>query len=316
MPMQPGRKDVHVDAALTNISVAYIQDAENFIASKVFPTVPVNFRSDVFFTYDLASARRNNVRPRAPGTESAGGGFVMSTDNYTCDVYAFHQDVDDQTRANADEAVDPDEDATEFVTQQFLINREVQWVADYFVAGVWGTDITPATLWDDGASDPEADIDVGKRAILLSTGFEPNTLVVSYDVHLALKKHPLIVERYKHVSSDSITPAMIAAFLEISNYYISKASYNSADEGLAASDVFVAGKHALLCYVAPRPGLKVPSAGYHFAWKNYTGASNIGVKIKNFRMEALESDRIEGSFAYDNKVIASSLGYFFESAVA
>lgn len=316
MPLQPGRGDVHVDSALTNISVAFMQDASHFIAEQVFPAIPVTHRSDVFHTYDIADARRDEVKPRAPGTESAGGGFRMGTDNYSCDVFAFHKDVDDQTRANADAAVDVDEDATRFVTTRFMINRELRWSSTYFAAGVWDNDVTPADLWSSGTSDPEADIDLGKSTILLDTGYEPNTLVVSWQVHQALKKHPLIVDRYKHTSSNSITAQMIAAFLEIDRYIISKATYNSADEGLAAVNAFIAGKHALLCYVAPSPGLLTPTSGYTFVWKGLTGASDVGVAISSFRMQQIKSDRIEGEFAYDDKVVASSMGYFFNGAVA
>lgn len=316
MPLQPGRGDVHVDAALTNISVAFMQDATHFIADQVFPSIPVTHRSDEYFTYDRDDTRRNEVKPRAPGSESAGGGFNMGTDNYSCDVFAFHKDVADQTRANADPAVDVDEDATRFVTSQFMIQREVQWSSEFFTTGIWTTDITPGDLWDSGTSDPEADIDVGKTTILLATGYEPNTLVVSWQVHQALKKHPLIVDRYKHVSSESITPQMIAAFLEIDRYIISKATYNTAAEGATAANAFVAGKHALLCYVAPSPGLLTPSAGYTFVWSGFTGASDVGARIKNFRLERNASDRIEGEFAYDNKVVAADMGYFFNGAVS
>ncbi|GIV81719.1 MAG: hypothetical protein KatS3mg051_1073 [Anaerolineae bacterium] len=47
----PTRSDVHVDAVLTGISVAYIQSQTDFIATRVFPIVPVDKRSDVFYTY-------------------------------------------------------------------------------------------------------------------------------------------------------------------------------------------------------------------------------------------------------------------------
>ena len=316
MPLQPGRGDVHVDAALTNISVAFMQDASHFIAAQVFPEIPVTHRSDEYFTYDRDDTRRDEVKPRAPGAESAGGGFNMGTDNYSCDVFAFHKDVADQTRDNADPAVDVDEDATRFVTQQFLIQREVRWASEFLATGIWTNEVTPATLWDDGASDPEADIDLGKTTILLSTGYMPNTLVVSWQVHQALKKHPLIVDRYKHTSSESITANMIAAFLEIEKYIISKASYNTAAEGATAVNAFVAGKHALLAYVAPSPGLLTPSAGYTFVWSGFTGASSVGARIKNFRLERNSSDRIEGEFSYDNKVVSADLGYFFLGAVS
>ena len=45
----PTLSQVHVDAILTNSSVAYIQAADNFIANKVFPIVPVDKQSDLYF---------------------------------------------------------------------------------------------------------------------------------------------------------------------------------------------------------------------------------------------------------------------------
>lgn len=316
MPSQPGRGDVHIDGALTNISVAFMQEASQFIASQVFPEVPVTNRSDEYFTYDRNDTRRDEVKPRAPGAESAGGGFSMGTDNYSCDVFAFHKDVDDQTRANADAAVDVDEDATRFVTQQFMIQREIKWASEFFSTGLWANDVTPADLWDSGTSDPETDIDLAKTTILLSTGYEANTMVVSWQVHQALKKHPLIVDRYKHTSSNSITNEMLAKFFEIDRYLVSKASYNTAAEGVTAVNAFIAGKNALVCYVAPSPGLLTPTAGYTFVWSGFTGASSVGVRVKNFRLERNGADRIEGEFAYDNKVVSADLGYFFSGAVS
>ena len=56
---------VHIDAALTNISTAYAQDAKNFVASQVFPTVPVSNKPDKYFTYDKSDFRRNEAKPRA-----------------------------------------------------------------------------------------------------------------------------------------------------------------------------------------------------------------------------------------------------------
>lgn len=319
MPL-PARGDVHIDQALTNISVAYIQAASNFIANRVFPSVPVTKQSDKYFTYNKGDFRRDEVKPRAPGTESAGGGFRMSNDNYAAEVYAFHKDVPDQIRSNADAAVNVDNDASRFVTNLFLIQREVKWASEFFTINVWDTDVVGATdftVWDDSASDPEADIDTGKALILRTTGYEPNTLVVGFEVHQALKKHPLVTERFKYTSPDSITESMLARFFEIDNYMVSKASYTTSLEG-AASDThaFIAGKNALLCYVAPSPGLLIPSAGYTFVWSGLTGASEVGVAISNFRLDRQKSDRVEGEFAYDNKVVASDQGYFFSGAVS
>ena len=257
--------------------------------------------------------------PRAPGAESAGGGYDLTTATYNAEVYAFHQDIPDQVRGNADPAIDPEVDAVEFVSGLFLIQREVKWVANNFTTGVWTTDVagtTNFTKWDDASSDPEQDIDTGKSTILKTTGFLPNTLVVGYDTHLALKRHPLVQDRFKYTSSDSITDAMLARFFELDRYLVAMASRNTAEEDATDSNAFIAGDNALLCYSAPRPGLKTPSAGYTFNWSGLTGVNTNGVKIKRFRLERNASDRIEGEFAYDQKVTSADLGYFFSDCTA
>lgn len=315
---QPTRGDVHVVRSLTNVSVAYIQSAADFVSMTAFPAVPVQFQSDKYFKFDSKDFRRNNAKPRAPGTASAGGGFDIDTATYTCEVYAMHKDVADQIRANADQAIDIDRSATEFVTQQLLIQKETNWMTDFFGTGIWGTDVTGATdftQWSDGSSDPEVDIDTGRAAIKKATGLTPNTLIVGYEVHQALKRHPLVQERYKYTSPSSITADLLARYLEVDRYIVAGASYTSSQEGAADTNAFIAGKHALLCYVAPSPGLMTPSAGYTFTWSNFSGG-NGGARIKRFRMEELESDRVEGEFAYDHKVVLTECGYFLASASA
>jgi hypothetical protein len=47
-----------------------------------------------------------------------------------------------------------------------------------------------------------------------------------------------------------------------------------------------------------------------------SGASSSGYRIKRFRMENIEADRIEGQMAFDYRVVAPELGYFFATAVA
>ena len=90
---QPTRSQVHVDAILTQMSVAYIQSSDEFIADKVFPNVPVGKQSDKYFKYNKDAFLRAQAERRSGATESAGGGFELSTDNYFCDQFSFHKDV-------------------------------------------------------------------------------------------------------------------------------------------------------------------------------------------------------------------------------
>ena len=50
----PTQQQVHIDQALTNISIAYRN--ANYLGEQIFPNVPVNKQSDKFFTYPKAAS--------------------------------------------------------------------------------------------------------------------------------------------------------------------------------------------------------------------------------------------------------------------
>jgi hypothetical protein len=328
--MNPTPSDVHVNRPLTNISVAYIQDQTRFVTSKIFPNIPVQKKSDQITTWSKDDWNRDEMRERAPATESAGGGYRPSTpDSYLAIVYAFHKDVDDQTRSNADQNT-LDEEATRFVTMKGLLRRERLWINKFFKTGVWGTNYTgvasaPTTgqtlQWNDAASDPVMVMRRLRTNVGEATGgFEPNTLVLGRRAWDALYDHPDIIDRIKYGGTPG-APAIvarqaIAALLEIDNIYVLNAVENTAAEGLTGSHSFMAGNHALFCHVAPNPGLMTPSAGYTFSWNGYLGAAEDGQRISQFRMENIRSDRVEIEMAFDQKLVGADLGVFIQNVVA
>lgn len=318
----PTPRDVHIDAALTNISVAFTQDNANFIADKVFPIVPVQKQADKYWTYEKGSFFRDEARKRAPGTESAGGGYRLGSDTYFCEKWALHKDVDDDTVANQDAGIDCFQDAATFVQEQLLIRRERLFVEEYLKTGVWGTDVVGGTnfvQWDDEAtSDPLEDIKNARIKIMLNTGRMPNTLTVDIYTHEALKKHPLIQARYSGPSGAvAVTTAMLAAYFEVSRYLVASAVYTESDEtDTTPTMAFIAPKCALLSYSAPTPSLMQPTAGYIFTWAGLTGLNNLGIRTKRFRMEKLEAERVENTLSMDAKLVAADCGYYFSATVS
>lgn len=320
---QPTRGDVHVNRPLTNLSVAFIQKETDFIADKIFPSVPVSKQSDRYFQYDKKQWFRANAKKRGPGTESAGGGFgIDNTPNYFADVWAFHKDVSDQIRANTDAPLNSDRDAMRFVMQQLLLKRELEFVSAYFGTSIWtgsttGTDIIPGTLWDAAGSDPVDDVLAQKDAAHEKTGHAVNKMVVTPQVHRALKSNASILDRHKHTSGNSITEAILAKMFEVDQYVVARATQDKNQEGKVADMEYVFGtKQAMLVHAAPAPGIMVPSGGYIFSWSGLFGAGAQGNRIKKFRMEALESDRIEGEMAWDMKLVAADMGVFFNNVIS
>lgn len=325
---QPGLADVHVDRPLTNLSLAFLQSQDAYVADRVFPRVPVSSRSDKYFTYDRGYFNRDEMKQRAPGTESAGINYGISTDSYSCDVWALHVNVADQVRANADAAIQLDREATELLTRQALTRREALWASTHFGTGIWTTEragvaAAPAGTqflrWDNAASTPIEDVRGGADAMHELTGFRPNVMVIQRGVWSALVDHPDIVGRIDRGQTNGAAIVLrqnLAALFEMDEILIMDAVQNTAAEGAANSHSFIGGKHALLAYRPPAPGLMTPSAGYTFTWSGLLGGGVLGSRISRLRMENLKSDRLEIEQAFDQKLVSADLGSFFLDAVS
>lgn len=323
---QPTRSDVHVNRPLTNVSIAYIQRAVDFIADKVFAVVPVAKQSDRYFVYDKSYWFSDDARERAPGTESAGGGYnIDNTPTYFAKVYAYHKDVEDQIRANADEPLDMDRDATLWVTQKLLLKREVVFATTYMTANVWTgfikagvpADYQPnvdgSGYWDSATSNPLSDIDYLKQAIKSQTGFLPNCLVVANDVFFALRNNPVIIDRIKYTQRGIATEEILASLFGVEKFLVASVVKNSGPETAPPSPGtfgYLMVNNFLLVYANPAPSILQPSGGYTFSWNGLFGAGAQGNRIKTFRMEQLESDRVEGEMAFNMKLVGSDLGAY------
>ncbi len=311
---QPTAQDVHEDALLTMILIAYMNQPDAYIADTIFPIVPVRKQSGHIPQYTKADWFRDLASLRSPGTESRGSGFGVTKATYFSDNYATHVNVDDESRDNQDAPYDLDDAATRLVSERLRIRREKAWAADFFKTGVWGTDLTPTDTWDDYAlSDPIGDMEVGREGIHAVTGKEPNDLTVGRQVWTKLKHHPDFIERIKYTQLAIVTTGLIASLLELNRVLIGRAIETTSEEG-ASSDTFgyIFGKHALLTYTPGRPSLMLPSAGYTFVWNKRGGIAF----TRRIRDEKAMYDRIEGHTYFDQKTIGTDLGYLMDDAVA
>jgi len=318
---------VHIDQPLTNLTLAYVQSQENFIADKVFPTVGVAKQSDKYYIYDRASMNRSgDVKKLAPRTEVDRIGLALSNSSYFADVYGLGMDFDEQTLANEDAALEIRAAGAQTLVNRILIDREEKFASTFFAAGVWTGQSTPANLWSDYTnSTPITDVTTARRAMqLTSGGYKPNTMVVGKEVRDILINHPDILARLNGGATVSntalVTNAKLAEIFEVENFYVMEAVKNSGAEGLAESNAFIGGKHALLTHTPSSAGLMTPAAGLTFAWNSISGVNNLGVSIESFSDDALKrmqvAEHIQAKMAYDMKVVGADLGYFFNTVVA
>lgn len=318
---------VHIDQPLTNLTIAYVQDQSNFIADKVFPVIGVDKQSDKYYIYDRDNMNRTgDVKALAPRTEVNRIGMSLSTDSFYADVYGLGMDFDQQTLANEDAALDIRSAGATTLTNRLLIHREEQFASDFFSAGIWGSESTPSNLWSDYTnSTPIADVTTARRTMQLkSGGFKPNTMVVGKEVRDQLINHPDILARLNGgatvTNTALITNAKLAEIFEVENFYVMEAVKNTSVEGVAESNAFIGGKHALLVHGPQNGGLMTPMAGATFAWNNLQGVNNLGVTVESFSDDALKrqqvAEHIQVKMSYDMKVTGADLGYFFDTVVA
>ena len=322
---QPTRGQVHVNQALTDVSVAFLQADTKYITKDIFPMLPVNHQSDTYYIYPKDQWFTDEMQERAAGEQSAGSGYDLTTDTYACKVYALHKMVADQIVANSDPAIDNDADATKFLAQKYLINLEKRWVTQFFGTGLWtgsstGGDVTPGNLWDTAAGDPVLDVQTQLDAAEEKTSYRPNIMVVPPNVNRALRNNEDIKDRLKYVmpfKEADITDELMAQVLGVGKYKVGRATHNTAVEGAAAADMnyIFSGTNAALYYAAPSPGLMVPTAGYTFTWSNLIPGGS-GQTITSWRDNDRKAQKIEIEASDSLKLVAADMGVFFTGVVS
>lgn len=331
---QPTQGDVYVNIPLTNVSLRYSQDQNSYISDKMFPLVPVQLQSSIVWEWDLAYILKNGMQPRAAGSETAAIGSKLNQKTYSAVVVGLHQDISDQRRANEMEPINADRAATLALTEQATQYREITLKAKAFKTGVWtgftdGTGVTSTTpganqiqQWNQATSTPVKDITTLATNLKLATGIRPNKIAMGRQVWDALKYNPDIIDRIKF-SSNNTTPTIVtmqavAALFELDEILVSDVVQATSNEGAATlTNGFVIGKEFVLFRTPPAAGIDIPSAGYTFAWQGYLGATAYGTRIKKYRLpESVASDRIEIEQAYDQNVMAPTLGGYYSGVVA
>jgi hypothetical protein len=322
---------VHIDALLTNLSVGWMNNPANYLASKVFPNVPVTRQSDKFRTYSKGEWFRNDVGLRADTTELNATDYTLSSTPYYAAVYGLKHFIGDQTVANFDGPGDLYQQGTQFLTNQILLARDQDFAATFLKTGVWGKDLTgvasgPSTnqfvQWNNySTSDPITDVEVAKTAVAATTGIEANTLVLGRDVLTTLRNHPDIIDRINYTGDggrNGADESVLAQVFGVDRVIVNRVIKNTAAEGQSPSFSYNAvAKDVFLCYSAPNPGLFQPSAGYTFSWNNIPGGiAGQPVAVKRYRDEPKASDVIEVQSAWSHQVIAPELGVYLSGAIA
>lgn len=319
MPL-PTSGQVHVDFALSNLSIAYLQEKPP-ISDLIFPRVSVDYQSNKYFLWDKGDFFRDDAQKRAPGSDFAQTALALTTASYFADQYALEYMIADEIVANEDAAVQLRENATRVLTSRLNTRKDRAFAADFFTTGVWGTDLvggTNFTQWSDATSDPAGDLQTGLETLLNATGDIDGMrykLLIGSAVRAVLVNHPDAVDRIKYTEKADVAAVdgILASWLGVDELIVGRRRYTTSAEGVSDTFAAVFGKNALLVAVSDTAGLATPSAGYTFEW-NEGGRGPM--YVESYRYEPKKSDVLRGVTYFDQKLVAAPLGYFFSSCVA
>lgn len=314
---QPTSSSVQaVDPVLTNICIGYQQADDRFVASKLFPYVPIEFRTGTYYLFTKKYFFTDEMKERAPGAQYAQSGYGVSTATVSTQQYGLGWKLPDEVRSNNQTPMDLEDAGVRYLAQKNLIRQEVEWASAFCVNSVWGTtDNNSTTDWNNyTSSDPVTDVLTARRTISNNTGIDGNTMALGNFVHQALMNHPDIIDRVKftQMATAQTMENVLAPVFGVSNYWVAKATYSNTFENVAFSATNIFGNNCLVCGINGGPGVFTANPGYSFVWNGGGGQG----QILRARNEENEYDLLKIKSQFGQKIVASDLGYLFLTVVA
>ena len=305
---QPTLTSVHVDAPLTQMSIAYRN--ASYIAAEVFPRVQVTKESGKYFTFGKGPWLRDEARMRAPGAVFQRGGYTVSTESYSVDEWGYEHPIDERVRNNADSPLNLDRSGTNFVSDKIDLKLERDVAALAFTGGSW-TNTTAPTAWDNDAGAPFTDFKTARLTVMKESTRPPNVIVFGVEAFEVLALHTDLLDRIKYTGTSDrpamVTPNMMAALFGVDQVLIGMGVYDTSVEPAASVETFIWGKNVLVMYRSPSPALEDPSAGYVFT---------TGRLVDRYYEPQTTSDVIRAREAFDSKVTSPDSGYLMTAVVA
>jgi len=304
----PTRSQVIVDPALSNVSTRYTND--EYIADQIAPVVTVKVKKGKYYVYDKSNFRLADSL-RASGSPSNEVGYGLSRDDFSTADHALKMLVEDDIREQHDDALEPESDATQNLTDRLMLGKE-KALADYMSSTsnlTQNTTLSGTDQWSDyDDSDPFGDVKTARSTVKAATGKTPNTMVLGQETFDTLSEHPALIDKIKYSQMGVATEELMARAFHVKKVLVGSAILNSAAEGQSDSLGYVWGKHAWLVYVSPTPGLRQVTFAWTFAYKTK--------RVKKWRDEDREGTYVRVNHEYVQKIVAAECAYFIKNAVA
>lgn len=303
-----------VDPVLQNFLVGFAQAENRFVALRAFPGVTVGEESGTYYKFTQKYWFLDGLAPRAPGSAFARGGIGVETDTYATLQWGKEFPVPVENEAANQTALSLQQAGVRWLAQQSFIRKERAFASAFMTTSVWGTDDNnSATDWDDSSGVPITNVRTASRTISQATGMAANSMICGEIVYDALLVNAQVLGTMQYTNTVTIATreALLAAVLGLDSLLVSRAIYNTANEGQTASYSPVIDDDALIYYNNPSAGVFDATAGKTFVWNPGGGAGAVDSYYEN----QTKSTILQHTEQWDQKLVANTLGYFFADIV-
>lgn len=317
---------------LTNLSMAYFQDASRYVAKSIFPICPVQLSSARYYVFPKEDLLRDNVRqkPQFGKVEPAQFGHLDASYQVSVDQVIVGIDqisALDYRRTNAPGFIDPRRAKAKFIAEQMLLHQDVVFAKTYFKTGVWDNEWTGVASsptgnqflkFSDDNCDPVVLIDNLCTSVEQSTGRRPNRFGLGKNAFNALKANPSVIERVKYGGSSAnpatVNEKVLAELFGIEKVVVFSSIYNAGQVGETDMNFICDPNAAILAYATSAPAIDEPSAGYIFTW-DMLGNGQYMPTLQYEGEPGTHSEFMEGLFAADMRQTGNDLAVFLKDCV-
>lgn len=319
---------------LTNMSMAFYQSEDKYVAKSMFPILPVQLSTASYYIFSRADLARDDVHTKPQFGKVDPAHISFETDTYAVDVKQIILGIDqitrlDLARTRVPGSIDPRRAKTRTIAEKMNIHQDVVFADSFFKSGVWtnewsgvdaktGADkeflkfsddnFEPIKFFDELIGEME---EKGRR--------RPNRLGLGRNAYTALKNNPSILDRIKY-SGSSANPAIVnervlAELLGIEKITVFGSTYNAAALGEPENMKYICDPNAaLLAYATNSPAIDEPTAGYIFTW-DMLGDGNYMPVAQYDGEPGTHSEFIEGLMGFSMKKTCDDLGVFLKDCV-
>lgn len=291
-----------VNPILSNIAIQYRNTS--FIADRVLPPVNggVTNKTGRFQKYtksDRFNIWDTSLGPKAEAKEIE---WSVTEDTYACKGKALKEFVSDDEVNNAVSPVTPQSDTVEFLQDLMLADREKR-VNDLLLAGSPGANA--AAKWDVAGTAVITDVLNAHKQCFAP----PNTVIMSYDVFMAIKNNTGILDRVKYSQLGVVTTDLLASLFEVERVLVGNSRYNTAKRGQTPAYSQIWTDSVYVCYINPRPSPKALTLGLTF-WERIFSAGLWRVRTWREEERGLGGGTmVQIETSVDEKLVATDVAY-------